>query len=364
MNKIKIMIVDDEPVACQGIKDCIKWEQYNIDVVGIAANGLEAYLMLQELNPNIVITDVKMPIMDGIELVKRINGEAPYIKTIIISGYSEFEYAKKAIAFGVEGYLLKPVDENELIRLICTISEKLDMERKKRFEKNFDYVLLKQDIKFINTYKKLESQILDGFKKLDMGEVITAVEEVYDLFIKKENEYFYKEVCLRQFASIRMIMSEWCQGDELLDMELMIDVEIYKLGSNLEVYHWQLRKIKEYINMIKVIKGHRFTKAINKIESYVKENIDKNITLRDAASLVFLSPQYLSKVFMQEKGRTFIEWLNSCRIEKAKTQLLLGGETVANVAGQVGFNDYKYFGTVFKKYTGMTPSEYKKSVCH
>lgn len=363
MHKVKIMIVDDEPVARSGIKNGIDWKKYGVDIVGEAVNGLEAYLLIQELNPHIIITDVKMPIMDGIELVKRVNAEMPYIKTIIISGYSEFEYAKQAITFGVEGYLLKPVDENELVELICGVTEKLDAERKRRLEKNFDYLLLKQDSDFINSYRVLEDRVLDGFRRFDTDVVYEAMEGIYELFVGTGNGDYYKEVCLRLIAALRLIMTEWCHGEELLDMELMIDTEIYRMGDNAEIHNWQKQKIREFINMIKVNKGHRFKKTINDIEQYVKVNIDKNITLRDIASLVFLSPQYLSKVFVQEKGKTFVEWLNTYRIEKAKTQLVAGEETIANVAGRVGFSDYKYFGTVFKKYTGMTPSEYKKRSC-
>lgn len=108
------MIVDDEPLIRRGLRETIEWDNLGLEVAGEACNGIEALDIIEKINPQIIITDVKMPIMDGIELIKKINELNIKVKVIILSGYNEYEYLKEAIKYNVESYLLKPIDQNEL----------------------------------------------------------------------------------------------------------------------------------------------------------------------------------------------------------------------------------------------------------
>ena len=116
---IKVMIVDDEPYIRQGLKILINWEKYGYIVCEEASNGHEAMKILKEKEIDLVITDIKMPGMDGLELIeytrKNISQEIPFI---ILSGFYEFEYAKKAIKYDVADYVLKPVQRDELVRVL------------------------------------------------------------------------------------------------------------------------------------------------------------------------------------------------------------------------------------------------------
>ena len=110
-----VFLVDDEPILLEGIRSKIDWESIGLNFAGEATDGEIALSMMQEIKPDILITDVKMPFMDGLELSSAIKKIQPWIKIIILSGHDEFDYAKKAISIGVEDYLLKPFTANEVI---------------------------------------------------------------------------------------------------------------------------------------------------------------------------------------------------------------------------------------------------------
>ena len=110
-----VFLVDDEPILLEGIRSKIDWESIGLNFVGEATDGEIALSMMQEIKPDILITDVKMPFMDGLELSSSIKKIQPWIKIIILSGHDEFDYAKKAISIGVEDYLLKPFPETDVI---------------------------------------------------------------------------------------------------------------------------------------------------------------------------------------------------------------------------------------------------------
>ncbi|SFL45759.1 two-component system, response regulator YesN [Gracilibacillus orientalis] len=127
---LKMLIVDDEPLICQGLSNTIPWEEIDIDIVGSANNGKKALEIIQQEPVDIVITDVYMPEMDGIHLSKALAEGFPEVTIIMISGYEEFEYARQAIRIGVEDYLLKPVDIDELFALIKDVKQQIEKTRK------------------------------------------------------------------------------------------------------------------------------------------------------------------------------------------------------------------------------------------
>ena len=105
----RVIIADDEPKVLLLIKNLIQWEELGLELVATANDGISALEMIEELHPDIVITDIRMPGYDGIELIEKAKALDPRIDFIIISGYRHFNYAQKAIRFGVEDYLLKPL---------------------------------------------------------------------------------------------------------------------------------------------------------------------------------------------------------------------------------------------------------------
>ena len=122
---LKLLIADDERIIRETIFHLIDWKKYDIEVIGLCQNGLEAYDMILDESPDIVLTDIRMPGMGGLELIQKLSQTDLYIQFIILSGYGEFEYAKEAMKYGVKHYLLKPCNEQQILECIRTVQERL-----------------------------------------------------------------------------------------------------------------------------------------------------------------------------------------------------------------------------------------------
>lgn len=138
---IKMLVVDDEAVIREGIIKSIEWDQYDICIAGEACNGREALKIAYDTKPEIIIVDIRMPVMDGLEFSKRIRELLPSVKLIVLTGFGEFEYAKKAIDLKVSEFILKPAGAEELIRIITRLRDEIIYEKKKE-ETGKSYELL------------------------------------------------------------------------------------------------------------------------------------------------------------------------------------------------------------------------------
>jgi two-component system response regulator YesN len=128
----KVFFVDDEAAMRAGLRDSISWERSDFTLVGEAPDGELALSLISETLPDILITDVKMPFMDGLELSRRVTRTMPWVKIVILSGHDEFEYAKQAIKIGVSEYLLKPVTSETLFQALESIAREIEAERERR----------------------------------------------------------------------------------------------------------------------------------------------------------------------------------------------------------------------------------------
>ena len=114
MDKYKVLLVDDEEEAIEAIRLKLEWETLGFKVIGSANNGVKALELVERLQPDVVITDIKMPYMDGLELARTLNEDYQNIHIIIFTGFDEFEYAKEAVHLEIEEYMLKPINSQEL----------------------------------------------------------------------------------------------------------------------------------------------------------------------------------------------------------------------------------------------------------
>lgn len=124
----RVVLADDEPEVLRSIQRTLDWEKYGFSVVGAFLNGLDVLEFLENHDVDIVFTDIRMPFMDGIELMHKIKEKYPYIKLVIISGYDDFQYAKEALIHGVLDYILKPINAREMSEVIQKVKDKMDTE--------------------------------------------------------------------------------------------------------------------------------------------------------------------------------------------------------------------------------------------
>lgn len=126
---IKVVLVEDEELIRQGLKLTMEWEKFDCQVIGEAKDGEEGIELIKRLKPDIVFTDIRMPKLSGLQMMEQLK-DCVYVKFIILSGYDDFSYAKKAINLGVFGYLLKPIDDEEFEKILKNAVDKIHSEKK------------------------------------------------------------------------------------------------------------------------------------------------------------------------------------------------------------------------------------------
>ncbi|MFP7169542.1 response regulator [Terribacillus sp. 7520-G] len=155
----KVLLVDDEPMLLEGISSIVEWEQQGTVLHGIARNGLEALEFIREHVPDIVITDITMPGLDGMGLIEQGSKVSPAIKWILLSGYNEFEYAQKAMRFGVKHYLLKPSSEEDIHEALTEVVQELAEENKMRIH------LANEDTEELAKYSSVVNKMIIAIKE-------------------------------------------------------------------------------------------------------------------------------------------------------------------------------------------------------
>lgn len=166
---LKVFLVEDESIVREGLKKNISWQEYGYQFTGEASDGEMALPMIRKIRPDVLITDIKMPFMDGLALSQIVTQEIPEIKIVIISGYDEFEYAQQAIRVGVEQYLLKPITKGTLRKVLLEIREKIESEQE---QKNYLET-------FQNEMKEYENYARRSFlEKVFSG--VFSVQQIYE----------------------------------------------------------------------------------------------------------------------------------------------------------------------------------------
>jgi len=337
----KVIIVDDERLIREGIALTLKWQELDIELVGTAQNGLEALELIDKNQPEIVITDIKMPVMSGLELIDETRQKYPDINFIILSGYGEFELASKAMKYGVKHYILKPCSESKISEVLKEVIADIKKTQNK------DLVLSYDDI--INA--------------INLGSVDNALNGV---------ETFFAYI---KIASLSKNMSKaYCN-------ELLINIMNCGKSTEIEKYFKMVSQINsiEYVYDLqplfeKLIRciildsqeslTFKQNKIITVITNYINDNyMNENLTLKKIAKeVLFMDEGYVSKLFCKNTGEKFNYYLTKVRMEKAKK--FIGDdmdEKIYDVAQKVGFgSNPQYFSQLFKKYTGFSPTDYNK----
>ena len=251
----RVLIAEDEDIIRKGIAYTMDWVSMNCTIVGEAANGKEGVEKIKELSPDIVLADIMMPMMNGIEMIRK-GQEIADFKAIIMTSYADFEYAKTAIELGVSAYLMKPVDEEELKKNISKVITEIEKD---------------------NQLRQLSSKM-------------KTADDIEALFIKSEGDNDY----------------------------------------------------------------------IQKVLKETRERYSEKISIETFSEELGVSGSYLSRKFKEATGQTYLDFLNKYRVRQAIRLLETGTYKVYEVSEMTGFSDYKYFSTVFKKYTDRSPSDFVK----
>lgn len=517
----KAVIVDDEPLIREGLKKMIPWEECSLELVGCAANGDAALKLLEAEPADILITDIKMPRMNGLELMHRCSEAGMRMKYVVLSGYTDFELVKEAAQIGIENYLIKPVDKIEMLQTLMQIVEKLNVEQTQQTILNegisilrenliyrwivgeiaFDELLERKDylgfklerdylvgiLKIVPRYHGEQSQARSDEKNMLMDKVRSVIEKfqmgtsVVDpagrllmLFsnvriqrrqieqnLEELVRYVRKNSRFRIFVAMGTIVGEpedvgssyddarftlenyelcsdkdivWFEAvrqcmdaiphfsyDQLLGLNdkfnmddrasifntvdtvmegmgrtpgvkpemlqafgVIIVIHIfqniinYKANAEIEIVHlqekipeiyqiycveemilWMKRMIDSALEISSQIEC-QYSVVVSNVIHYLEANYEKDICIKVVADAFHMNPLYIGRLFRQETGSAFTDYLNILRLEKAKALLEHTQIPMKQIAQEVGYQNSNYFFTVFKKCVGMTPTEFRR----
>ena len=261
---LKVFLVEDESVIREGLRDSIPWQQYGFTLVGTASDGEVALPQIRKTRPDILITDIKMPFMDGLTLSKIVTEELPDTKTIIISGYDDFEYAQQAIAIGVEQYLLKPITKGALLKALRAIKERME-EAQERSDQNRKYQLDARE------YEEYTRQLF--FERLTGGAL--TVPQIYEQAKKLNIDLDASAYNIVLFVLMpQASMAEYSEPVARLQEELM---QFFLRYSEFLPFRWHL------MSYAVLIKGD--ASAIDGLTAQCVENIRRRCDMmRDACN--------------------------------------------------------------------------------
>ena len=510
---IKMLVVDDEFFIRRGIIDSIPWADYQIEICGEATNGEDALAKLYTLKPDIILTDIRMSPMNGLEFIDTVRKTHSHIKIIILSGYDEFEYARKAISLGVSEYLLKPVGAEELIRIVTEARDSILRERSsmkkaismrlsalsawstpknqislesswfcvfmfcvenpndfissasekdsqtdslsritedyftkyalnhivKKLQDNVYTVMLNYPDSFFDTrqaanafqeylsakyhimitiglgqsyygYSQLNTSYNEAFSALSYkyGLVRYSIISVSDIPKTMLRDYMHN-MEFRHFSKESQFMLSYLKdsGEKLnlyitslfermakqslsLEGAKTLILKLIILASyTIDIAHYSRMDCKKTIAFYKEIMAAdsmstlqevtdasltmllrlydsicnlEYQNMVRTVISYMQHHYASNISLNSLAEIVHVTPNYLSRVFKETTGENFKEWLTKFRLEKSKQFLADPSLKIYEVAKMAGFYDYKYFSQVFRKYNGLSASDYRASL--
>lgn len=363
---IKIFLAEDEAIIRRGIRDSIDWEANGLEFVGEAGDGEYAYPLILKTEPDILLTDVKMPFMDGLELSRLVKKSLPNIKIIILSGYNEFDYAKEAIKIGISDYLLKPITSASLVDALKRVAETIREERERTRLLERYFVSYEKYTEFLDKtdYSGVDRKLIEDFLKLG------SVEECgpfIDEYFAAVGEHNYKSLLLRQYMTVdifycvqEFLKSLKVETDEI--PETLRDIkEIPKVIGGVETTVAYLKALFHFaLSARDKCSNDRYGNLIREARAYIAENFAKSdFSLNMISAHIGVSPSYFSSIFKQEMGQSFVEYLTKVRIDKACELLKCTNLRTAEIGESVGYNDPHYFSATFKKIMGQSPKDYK-----
>lgn len=349
---MNILLVDDERYAIEGLISILDWKKFEGTLVGTASNGKDALGIIQHTPPDVIIADIKMPVMDGLELAKQISLKNPEIKLILLSAHGEFEYAKQAIQYGVSDYILKPVTRQKLQQLeelLC----RLNIGKKQ-----------KKDTYLQSWNPSLKEQILTELRQCNLS--------FFDQFFSSDEFFNFMNspeanTLGTQFLNYLYAFFESLQiSSSILDSSKSSTLsQFYDLPNTEEKINYIITRYNDILSFCSQQRHANANTLVHAAREYIQKNYDSpslNISL--LADTLNVSISYLSTLFKQSTSENLSTYLANLRMDKARQLLNDVQYPIAEVAKRSGYEDAKYFAKCFKKHMNMTPSEYRNLCVH
>ena len=422
----KVLLVDDEYMITEGLKRLIPFDKWDMEVVATANHADDALDYVREHPVDIVISDVNMPDKTGLEMIGEMKELLPNAYYILLSGYQEFDYIKKAMNLNVVDYLVKPVDKVELERLLEKIASQLgeqshepEILSQQLDEEAFKAHLSQKENWWIGLSKEKQGNFVIPYYVLGQDwQIILANQEFEGLLVMPfeapyqanfekwkrdvEKTLFYGSVNLDQSESLfsyyepiyRVIIQGNLQQiiDELTLLEKIVLENTPRVSITkqlftqfvMDVFHlFEHLKADDMTDIVKNIHAittfedlvaytketltsffgqYRMNENVVSVLEVIGRDYKKELSLKDISKDLFINPVYLGQLIKKETNSTFAELLNKQRIKAAQQLLLSTNDSIEDICYTVGYSNVGYFYKVFRKLCGKSPKAYRKQV--
>lgn len=356
----RVLIVDDEHLIRSSLTKKVEQYSETVTVSGTAENGMKALQWLEQYYADILITDVRMPLMDGLACIGTVKQLYPWMACIVVSSYDDFQYAKSSLQLGALDYILKPIHQQSLNDALTRACEHLSQTR---------------HLASTNTLVRRLPHFTPMLQRW-LNQIQTVQVETMPLLVVDTLEML-EEWSENNFHLLNALSMTWLQ---LVNEELKKEKMEASLQEGDDLGLWDktvpLDKVRSYFRLSAVRRleegaarlflvgkeamEHPTRKVIEEVKAYIREQYARKTSLQEIADRVNISRNYLANVFKQETGSTIWNYLTSVRMEKARELLLSAPFKIYQIAHEVGYEDHVHFSQVFKEYYGITPMEYKK----
>lgn len=366
-----IIIVEDDAIVRTYLRSLIDWEANGFSILAELENGMEAKSFIEKNDVDIVITDISMPLMNGIDLIKNINETKKSVKIVVLSCYSDYDFIREALKCGVCDYILKQnLTAEALLELLKKIDKMIGDEAESSRDRKNDgntekgIALNNEDIQHkhmltLEDEKNLLNAVMESDKK--------QAEKLLSLYIeglgKVVDKYGLSKIYILDLFNYMLKIAVKFEIDTtaLFDSNKIPYEKIESMNNISELKVWLKNLFNKLIDL--TTEGslvHR--RDILKAMEYIDSHYTEDISLKDVSNYVMVSSNYFSMLFKKETGESFSDYLIRKKLEKSKQLLKKIDMKVYEAAEEAGFKNNQYFNRVFKEYYDMTPLEYKKSV--
>lgn len=400
----KIIIADDDVKFLEQFKKITDWERFDMTVTASFDNAEDVLEYVKNNIVDAIITDIAMPDMTGLDIAKYIYDNYPDVKVMLFSAFQSFKFAHEALEYGVVGYMTKPIYFEKLYKNLEKLKQILDSKKGDGFLSdemiNRRSGFVKEFFRMDNAYKSIVQNMLD---KINLPYNILYMPSAVTTFRIENVENYLKNIWKHgNDALSEAIKRITCYGNDnfyciplcVSESDITVLIISKKQNGSFEQYVNEIRgKMSETISMDivqtqkqyagsladmrRLIKdrqspylisvGKRLEDLNNeeetfkeKLQKYIEENCLKDISRSDAAKEFYMNESAFSRLFKDEFGESFIDYVSHIRMEKIKQKIIDNDESITELYEECGYKSKSQFFRVFRQYTGMTPLEYRR----
>lgn len=357
---LRVLVVDDVPVIRTSITKSVERFDETVVVAGEAGNGEEALQWLGRYYADLCITDVKMPVMDGLQLISELGARFPWMASIVVSSYDEFDYAKQSIELDAIDYILKPIAQAKLNRALDKTVGKLKASRMRQAGELF--------IKRLPHHRDVMRQWVEHVRTLRTESMPLLIVETLELLKQwvGDNVYLLNPLAM---CWLQTVVEEL--HDAKLSVELVEGEDVGLGEKSIELtdtrFYFRLcavRRLEEgaqrLMQSMLAARNEMDSRLIAELKAYIAGRLDGKLSVQELADYAGVSRSHLAGVFKLETGYTVNQYMMEEKMRRARDLLLHTSLKSYEIAAQVGYDDIVYFAQLFKKHYGLAPMEYKK----